>query len=152
MLFGMIIVLSAIGFGIGARIVHDLVAREDDDDRASWEFLLVLSGMLALICGVIVLTAVKSGHWPLLIAIVAVGTAAAVGATWRESFPRIGRGLMHPRVLRPLAIGAVAIGGIWLFGVNLAFRSVVLQLVFLGFAVWLLLNLFRPFKVTKKKN
>lgn len=148
----MIIILSALGFGIGARIVHDLVAREADDNRVGWEFLLVLGGMLALICGVIVLVAVATGHWPFLIALVAVGVTAAVGVTWRSSFPAIGRGLTHPRVLRPLAIGTVAIGGIWLFGANLAFRSVVLQLAFLGFAVWLLLTLFRPFKVTKKKN
>lgn len=152
MLFGLIIILSTLGFGMGARIVHDLIAREDDDDRVGWEILLVLGGMLALICGVIVLIAVVSGHWPFPIAVVAVGTAAAVGATWCESFPRIGRGLLHPRVLRPLVIGTVAIAAIWLFGASLPFRAVVLRLAFLAFVVWLGLNLIRPHRLTKKKN
>ena len=145
------LVVSAIVIGVGivARTLYDLADREGHADAL---FVLVLIGVTVCLLAVIGLVAVVAVHWPPLVSLVGLPALCGLGAAWRESLPAIGRALTAPRVLRPLAIGIVAIVAIWLFGASLPFRAVVLQIAFLAFVVWLLINLVRPFRSAKKKS
>lgn len=152
MLFGVVLVMATFGFGVVARMACETMAREADNGRVDLAFASVVGLMVALADGVIILITTVQVGWPWPIALLAVATATGLGLSWRTSMPAIGRALAQPRVLRPLIIGGLVIAAIWLFGVSLPFRAVVLQLIFLAFVVWLLATLFRPFRLVKKKD
>lgn len=152
MALGLLLIASALALGIAARVTYDTVAARIPGGRPNLEFSLVLGGVTFLAAAVLVLIAVVSSHWHFIVAILAIAAALALGATWRQSFPVIGRGLLHPRVLRPLVIGGVALAAIWLFSASLPFRAVVLWLAFLAYVVWLGINLIKPHRLTKKKD